>query len=383
MTIQLFQPSIGPAELAAVSRVLDSNWLGRGPVAAQFESAWAQHIGVDPDQCLALTSATEGLFAIFQMILSPGDEVIIPAIHFVGVANAVVAAGGIPVFCDVDKRTLNTTAQFVADRITPKTRAVCVLHYGGYPCEIDDISILCSAAGIYLVEDSANSPASTYRGRACGTWGDFGVWSFDAMKVMSTGDGGMIYSKTVGALQTAKKMLYLGLDETSGLSSKKEQWWSFGVEYPGRRGLMNDLTASIGLVQLEKLPEFIKKRNALSAEYDRFFHGNSAYGAIGLRLLKYCPHPNEHQDPSFYFYWIQLHSTEARDGLARYLRSKDVYVSMRYFPLHRVEFYQHDAYPLPGAEYAADHTLLLPLHQSLSFEDVETVCERVKEYFYQ
>lgn len=373
MTIQLFQPSLSHEELAGVAKVLDSNWLGRGPVAAQFESVWAQHIGVDPAQCLALTSATEGLFTIFQMLLSPGDEVIIPAIHFVGVANAVVAAGGKPVFCDVDKRTLNTTAKLIADRITPKTRAVCVLHYGGYPCEIDDISVLCSAAGIYLIEDSANSPASTYRGRACGTWGDFGVWSFDAHKIISTGDGGMIYARNPDDIQTAKKMLYLGQDEMSGYSSTRERWWEFSVSVPGRRGLMNDLTASIGLAQLEKLPEFIKKRNALSAEYDRFFHGRYAIE------ISRCPHPNEFQNPSFYFYWIQLQFT--RDDLAHHLREHEIYTSFRYFPLSRVEFYRHDGYPLPGAEYAADHTLLLPMHQGLTFDDVETVCARVKEYF--
>lgn len=380
MTIQLFQPALGPEELAAVSRVLDSSWLGRGPVAAEFESAWAKHIGVDPPQCLAVTSATEGLFTIFQMLLSLGDEVIIPAIHFVGVANAVVAAGGKPVFCDVDKRTLNTTAQFVADRITPKTRVVCVLHYGGYPCEIDDIAIVCNVAGIYLIEDSANSPASTYRGKACGTWGDFGVWSFDAMKVMSTGDGGMLYARDPDDIKTAKKMLYLGLDETSGLSSIKEQWWSFGVEYPGRRGLMNDLTAALGLEQLRKLPEFVEWRRRYTLYYNK-----TLYEMFPKSQKVITPHNplGYHEDDgcSYYFYPIQLEAQETRDGLALYLREHEIYTSFRYFPLSRVEFYQHDAYPLPGAEYAADRTLLLPLHQSLTFDDIELICGHIRDFF--
>lgn len=376
--INLFQPSTDTRELAAVSRVLDSHWLGRGPVSSEFESAWAQHIGVDPAQCLAITSATEGIFTIFQMILSPGDEVIIPSIHFVGVANAVIAAGGVPVFCDVDKRTLNTTAQFIADRMTPKTRAVCVLHYGGYPCEIDKIKVLIDDINeinqkdyLWLVEDSANSPASTYKGKACGTWGDFGVWSFDAMKVMSTGDGGMLYACDSDLIQQAKQLLYLGLDETSGLSSQKERWWEFSVNVPGRRGLMNDLTAAIGIEQLKKLPRFVIDRQAWSKMY------SDTLWKCGMHPPNFNP---GNDGSSYYFHWLQL-PTKHRDGLARYLRSKDVYVSMRYFPLHRVEFYQHDGYPLPGAEYAADHTLLLPLHQNLTFEDVETVCEKVKEYF--
>lgn len=380
MTIQLFQPSLGREEIESVYSVMHSNWLGRGPVSAQFESAWAQHIGVAPAQCLAITSATEGLFTIFQMLLSPGDEVIIPAIHFVGVANAVVAAGGKPVFCDVDKRTLNTTAQFIADRITPKTRAVFVLHYGGYPCEIDDISILCGASGIYLIEDSANSPASSWMGKACGTWGDFGVWSFDAHKIISTGDGGMLYARNPDDIQTAKKMLYLGQDEMSGYSSTRERWWEFSVSVAGRRGLMNDLTAAIGLEQLCKLSDFVEWRRRYTLYYNKMF-----YEMFPKSRKVITPHNplgyHENDGCSYYFYPIQLENQETRDGLARYLRSKDIYVSMRYFPLHRVEFFAHDGYLLPGAEYAADRTLLLPMHQSLSFEDVETVCKRVKEYF--
>lgn len=364
--------------MIALSHTIKTNWLGRGPLAAQFESAWAQHIGVQPEQCLAITSATEGLFTIFQMILSPGDEVIIPAIHFVGVANAVLAAGGKPVFCDVDKRTLNTTAQLIAERVSRKTRAICVLHYGGYPCEIDTIAAMVESLNarkdtrpVYFVEDNAHSPASTYKGKACGTWGDFSVASFDAMKILSTGDGGMLVAQNPEFIQTARKLLYLGLDETSGLSSTRDRWWEYSVTTPGRRGLMNDLTAAIGIEQLKKLPEFVEKRDYLSARYEELLPDE----------VESLPEYPGLVRSSHYFYWIQLENKETRDGLARYLRERDIYTSFRYFPLHRVEYFQHAAYPLPGADYAADRTLLLPLHQSLSFEDVETVCEKVKEYF--
>lgn len=371
--INLFQPSLSKEEVFALSSTIETNWLGRGPISAQFESAWAQHIGVQPEQCLAITSATEGLFIIFQMILSPGDEVIIPSIHFVGVANAVIAAGGKPVFCDVDKRTLNTTAQFIADRMTDKTRAVCVLHYGGYPCEIDEIRNSIKGKAIYLVEDNAHSPASTYQGKTCGTWGDFSVQSFDAMKILSTGDGGMLVAQNPEFVQTARKLLYLGLDETSGLSSTRDRWWEYSVTTPGRRGLMNDLTASIGVEQLEKLAGFVDKRDKLSARYDQCLPD----------ILRPPMDYSGNSKPSYYFYWVQLRDEATRDGLARYLREQSIYTSFRYFPLSRVEFFAHDNYPLPGADYAAERTLLLPLHCGLSFEDVETVCNHIKDYFKQ
>lgn len=374
--INVFQPSLSKEEVLAFSKTIETNWLGRGTIAAEFERAWAKYIGVEPEQCLAITSATEGLFIIMQMILSPGDEVIIPSIHFHGVANAVIAAGGRPVFCDVDNQTLNTTSEKIKARITDKTIAVCVLHYGGYPCEIDRIKELCETRFLFLIEDNANSPTSTYKGVACGTWGDFGVTSFDSMKVISTGDGGMLYAKKEGYISQAKQLLYLGLDETSGLSSARERWWEFAVNVPGRRGLMNDLTAAIGIEQLKKLPEFIEKRTELFVKY------HSELSKLHPRVILFRELPFDFDGTSsFYFYPIQLADQATRDGLAHYLRNKDIYVTMRYFPLHRVEYYQHDAYPLPGADYAADHTLLLPLHQGLSFDNIEFICDAVREYF--
>lgn len=367
--INLFQPTTGHAELTVIADCLKSGWLGKGPKVAEFERAWANHISAMPEQIVSTNSCTEALFTAIRLLdIGPGDEVIIPTIHFIGVAQAVLAAGVIPVFCDIDSRTLNTTASFILSKVTRKTKAIILNHYGGVPCQMDEIMLMLEQwPGIYLIEDAACAPASTYQGKAVGTFGDIGVWSFDAMKVMTTGDGGMMYIRDTDLADRARKMLYLGINSESGLSSNTGKWWEFEVELPGaRRSVMNDVAAAMGLEQLRKLPELTNRRLDICATYDYLLpacvkqFSNRAAG----------PYDNR----SFYFYWIQ---TPRRDELAQFLRANDIYTSFRYYPLHWA-YKTGDS--LPNAEKAAQETLLLPLHCGLSDSDIGYVCEKVREF---
>lgn len=365
LRLDVFKPTVGTEELAAVASTFESGWIGKGQRVAEFEAAWAAHIGVDPAHVVSVNCATEGLFQVCQMLnLQPGSEVIMPSIHFIGAANAVLANRAAPVFCDVDRHTLNPTLDHIrAVHSRRWTKAVILLHYGGVAQELPVIRQWCERAGVVLIEDAACAQATVSNGKAAGTWGHFGIWSFDAMKVMTCGDGGMIYCNY--ERDTANKLrqrLYLGMDSQSGLSSNNDRWWEFSVNTIGRRAIMNDIAASIGLEQLKKLPEFVDRRKEIVAEYD-----------VALRkTVDILPFERGHP---YYFYWIQ---TERRNELARYLRERNIYTTFRYYPLHRVfKTGQH----LPGADYAADHTLLLPLHQGLSDDDVMFVCEKVKEFF--
>jgi hypothetical protein len=188
--INLFRPMLGAAELEAVAEVFESGWVGPGTRTLSFEAAFAEHLGVDPATMIFINSCTAGLFAAIDLTdVKPGDEIVLPSISFVADANAVVARGGRPVFCDVDPRTLNARLVDVDRVLTPRTRAVLLLHYGGYPGEVAQIAAHCQERGITLIEDAACAAASRVDGRACGTFGDIAVWSFDAMKLMTTGDG--------------------------------------------------------------------------------------------------------------------------------------------------------------------------------------------------
>jgi len=268
--INLFQPALGTEELAAVGQVFDSNWVGKGALTDQFESKFADHIGVERALVQNVSSCTEGLFQSMALLdIGPGDEVILPTISFVGAANAIVACGATPLFCDVDKRTLNPTARQIEEKITPKTKAVILLHYGGVPYQLEQICDLLKQFNIPLIEDSACSVASRVAGQACGTFGDIGIWSFDAMKILVTGDGGMIYCQNPELVQRAEELLFLGLQTESGFASQvSTRWWEFEVSRPGRRATMNDITSAIGIEQLAKLPAFIARRQEIHHYYD-------------------------------------------------------------------------------------------------------------------
>ncbi len=365
--INVFQPSLGAEELQAVGQVFASNWVGRGKVTDQFEQAFARHCGVPQTQMRSVSCCTEGLFQAMTLLgVGPGDEVVLPTLSFVGAGNAIANSGARPVFCDVDCRTLNATAETIAACLTPKTRAVLVLHYGGVPCVLDPIVALLSERGIPLIEDSACSVASTYHGRACGAIGDVGVWSFDAMKILVTGDGGMIYSRHPEDSERLERLLYLGMEQSSGFSQKKgDRWWQFEVSEFGRRAIMNDIASAIGLEQLRKLPAFIARRRQVHTLYDE------ALASLGW--LRPPPAIPPDVESSYYFYWVQMESS-LRDRLAVHLRSHDIYVTFRYHPLHQVKaFGSSDR--LPKAETVAETTLCLPIHQSLLDDDVARVVD--------
>lgn len=370
--INVFQPSLGAHELEAVARVFDSNWIGKGPKVKEFEEAWAEHLNVPSENVVSTTSATEALFQVCQLIrFYRTDEVIMPAISFVGAANAVLAAGARPVFCDVDERTLNPSLSDIRALYTKETAAVILLHYGGVPpADLVDIACWCDEHGIILIEDCAISPASRLDGVACGVFGDYGIWSFDPMKILSAGSGGMIYCREPVDVETLRGQMNLGMTSASGFSSGQDsRWWEFNVNVPGRLATMNDITAAIALEQLGFLPFYVARRRAIHHLYDHL---------LGDSVVK--PPPIEESEygleSSYYAYWIQHPD---RDGLAAHLKRSGVYTTFRYYPLHRIPLYGVQRI-LPNSERAAANTLLLPLHQSLSNADVETVASLVAGY---
>jgi len=380
--INVFQPSLGEEEAEAVKEVMLSNWLGKGKKVQQFEEAFVKHLTLDgkADNAAEITvnnfltthCCSEGLFSSMKILdLKDGDEVITPTIGFVGVANAICANGCKMVLCDVDKRTLNVTVENLEKKLTSKTKAIFPLHFGGIPSDMDAIMTFAKDNGLYVIEDSACSVASTYKNKACGTMGDVATWSFDAMKILVCGDGGGLYVKDPERAAWAEKHLYFGLESKSGYSnSVDKKWWEYDVSQFGHRSIMNDITASMAIVQLEKLPKFIARRKEIFELYNEL-----------LDDVEWLDRPEDVPDgctSSYYFYHIQLKNGR-RDDLAAFLRKNDIYTTFRYYPLHWVKYYGCEE-SLPGAEYAALHTLCLPIHQSLSNAEVEYVVSKIKEF---
>ncbi|MCM3920964.1 DegT/DnrJ/EryC1/StrS family aminotransferase [Frankia sp. AiPs1] len=369
--ISLFQPQVGDDELKAVSDVFSSRWLGHGPRTEAFEAAFAAHLGVPADRVIFLNSGTAGLFLGLETLnLGPGDEVVLPSTSFVSAANAIMVTGARPVFCDVDPGTQNPGVEDVRRVVTPRTRAVVVLHYGGYPGRVTEIAEYCREEGLTLLEDAACAPASRVGGRAVGTFGDLAIWSFDAMKVIVTGDGGMLYVRDEGRAKRARRLAYHGLERSSGFryAGVSQRWWELAVPEIGRRLIGNDLTAAIGAVQLERLPRMVARRRDIVERYDR-----ELAGVPGVRRPPALPPGHE---SSYYFYWVRL-DPAVRDAVAQDLLAAGIYTTVRYAPLHRVSTYGAGPVTLPGADRAGRETLCLPLHPGLDDSDVSLIVDRL------
>jgi len=371
------QPELGDAELLRIKEVFKSNWLGRGSVVSDFESQFANNLNSPQKNFYAMSCCTEGLFLAADVFnFSPGDEIIVPTISFIAAGSAVVKSGASLVLCDVDPRTLNATIETIAAKYTSKTKAIILNHYGGYPCDLEPILDFAKAKKLKIIEDSACAVQSFYQDKACGTFGDMGIWSFDAMKTLVTGDGGMIYMKSQKHLDHVKEECYLGLPSrgSSGIDKVNDGsdiWWEVQINRPGRRSIMNNISAAIGLSQLEKLQGFIERRKAITELYNTAFNG--------LEILKTPPNEKEGTISSYYFYWIQ---TERRNELAAYLKENGVYTSFRYWPLNWVDYFKvSKSDQFLCSDYAANHTLNLPLHHGLSDEDVFLVIELVLNFF--
>ncbi len=370
--INVFQPSLGKEELNRIEAVFRSNWLGKGAVNNEFISDFAKHIKTEKEHIFTTNCCSEGLFASMEMFgINSGDEVIMPTISFVGAGNAVCSRGAKLVLCDVDKRTLNVRACDIEKKITKKTKAVMLIHYGGIPCEMDEILDLGRSYNIPIIEDSACSVFSTYKGKACGTLGDMGMWSFDAMKILVCGDGSMLYFKDPELKIKAEKWLYFGLESKSGYSnSVDKKWWEYDVSSFGHRAIMNDITAAMAVEQLKKLPDFIARRSEISRIYNERLK-EAEWIDLPLSIPEYCTH-------TYYFYHIQLPNGK-RDDLAAYLRANGIYTTFRYFPLNRVKHYDADG-SFPNSDYASDNTLCIPVHQSLTDDEVNYICDKIIQY---
>lgn len=377
--INLFNPSVGSEEIDAIEAVIKSRWLGKGKVESQFKSALATYLEVNQDNLILTTSCTEALFAVLRNLdLDNDSEVVVPTISFPAVGSAVIASGARLILCDVDPVSANVCVSSLKEHITDKTRAVVVTHYGGVPCDMKEICDYCHVRGILVIEDSACALTGKYNGKACGTLGDIGVWSFDAMKMITTGDGGAIYVKSTVLKRKIDEYLYLGLPqkEKSGLDSagiaQEAGWWEYELNDFGRRAIMNDISASIGVAQVAKIADILKRRISIVEAYDKVVEQTH-----GIARLFNCP---SQALACPYFYTIV---SDKRDEFALFLKENDVYSTFRYWPLHKIALFQSNSQTksdFVGANFIASHCLNLPLHANLSEVEIAKILHLIREF---
>jgi dTDP-4-amino-4,6-dideoxygalactose transaminase len=368
--IALSDIDLDEAEIAAVERVLRSKWLSMGPLTQEFEAAFAAFVGAR--HAIAVANCTVALHLAYAALgLGPGDEVIMPALTFVATANALLLTGATPIFADVrglDDLTLDPEA--VAALITPRTRAIAVMHYGGYACDMAALLALAERHGLALIEDAAHAPGGALDGRMLGTLGDVGCFSFFANKNMATGEGGMIVTDRD---DLAERMRLLRSHGMTTLTWERHRGHaaSYDVVAPGYNYRTDEIHAALGIEQLRKLPANNDRRAALTRHYRQ-----ALAGIPGLEL----PFAKHRGQPAYHLLPVVLPDAPAREHVAGVLRDARIQTSRHYPPIHRFSAYRErvGARHLPATEAAGERELTLPLHPLLSPADVDLVAATMR-----
>jgi perosamine synthetase len=365
--IQLFKPFMDDQEIEAVAQVLRSGWIGLGPKTAEFERAFAAFLGAP--FAVGLNSATAALdMAVRLLGINHGDEVIVPTMTFVSTAHAVAYNLATPIFADVDPDTLAIDLDDVARRITPRTRAIVPVHYGGRPVDMDRLRQV--AGDIPLIEDAAHACGAEYKGRKAGTLGDLACFSFHAVKNLAMGDGGALVTRDQALMERAKRLRWLGIDRGTWdrTGADRSYWWQYYVDEVGLKCHMNDIMAAIGLVQLRKLPDTNARRRQIAEMYTAGLHD--------LSWLKTPPMDTPDSQSSWHIYCIQV---EARDDLNVYLQEKEIGTGVHYSPIHLYACYGNRP-SLPIAESLFKRILSLPMHPGLTDDDVDRIISVIRSF---
>jgi dTDP-4-amino-4,6-dideoxygalactose transaminase len=263
-------PAIGEEEIAEVAASLRSGWLGTGPKVHRFEEDFRAYRKAPC--AVAVNSCTAALhLSLLAAGLEPGAEVIAPAMTFCATINAIIHAGATPVLADIDPVTMNLDPNRVREKITPKTKAIVPVHFAGRPCDLDALEVLAREHGLKMIEDCAHAVETEYRGRAAGTFGDFGCFSFYVTKNVTTGEGGMILARREEDASRIKTFALHGLSRDAWKRFSDEGYKHYYVVECGFKYNMMDLQAAIGLHQLKRVEENWQKRKAVWEKYNEAF----------------------------------------------------------------------------------------------------------------
>jgi len=369
--IPLFNLNFDEAENRAVVDVLNSKWISSGPKTIELEKKFADMLGAK--YAVAVANCTAALhLAVLAAGIGPGDEVIVPSMTFVATVNCIKYAGGTPVFCDIaSKENLCIDPDKIEKLITPKTKAVIVMHYGGFACDLDRILAICDKHKIALIEDACHGPMSEYKGRKLGTFGLAGCFSFFSNKNISTGEGGILVTNDEEVYERVKLLRSHGMTTMSYERSTGHSA-SYDVIGLGYNYRFNDILAGIGLVQLDKLLPDIAKRRHVRELYIKMLGDDER---IVIPFRKY------EEISSLYICPLVLNNGDAayRDAVRSYMAKNGVQTSMHYPPAHRFSIYKDCPAELPVTEFVADHEFTVPMYGALTDDEVSYICKTIKD----
>jgi dTDP-4-amino-4,6-dideoxygalactose transaminase len=367
-------PHITQAEIDEVVDTLHSGWLSTGPKTKRFEREFAEAVGMP--HAVAVNSATAALHLALEALgVGEGDEVIVPAYTFTATAEVVVYRRAKPVIVDVDPVTCNITPEILAAAITPRTKAIMVVHIAGIPADMDPIMEIAHSHGIPVIEDAAHSFPSYYRGRMIGTISDITAFSFYATKTITTGEGGMLVTANPEIAQRATMMALHGISRDAWKRYSSEGSWFYEVMEAGYKYNMTDIAAALGLQQLKRRDWLLEQRTRIATRYSAAF--------ATMPELETPPNP-DHVQHAWHLYMLRLHPERlsiSRDDFIKALGAAKIGTSVHFIPLH-IHPYYRDTYELkpedcPNALASYQREISLPIYPSMTDSDADDVIAAV------
>jgi dTDP-4-amino-4,6-dideoxygalactose transaminase len=370
------QPDIGEGEINEVVDTLRSGWLTGGPKAKAFEEAFAEATAAK--HAVSLSSCTAGLhLALLAAGVGPGDEVITTPITFAATVNMVLHVGATPVLADVSEDDYNIDPAEVERRITPKTKAIIPVHYGGQACRMDELLALAHRHGLRVIEDAAHGLGASYKGRPVGAIGDAAVFSFYPIKNITTGQGGMLTTDDEALAEHVRLLSLHGLSKNAWDRYTDKGSWAYQVLAPGFNYVMTDIQAAIGIHQMRRLPAFQARRVELAHLYDDLL--------ADLREIV-RPRVRDDVEHGWHLYAIRLLSDGlriGRDELIEELRARGIGTTVNFIPIHYHPYFRETLGLCPGdypvAERVFEGLVSLPLYPKMQDGDVERVSRALHE----
>lgn len=362
--IALFTPYISERAINKVVETLRSGYIGEGPNVKEMERKFREIIGAPYP--VALNSCTSALhLALVMSSVGPGDEVITTAQTMMSTSHAILAQGAIPVFADVQYQTGNINPKDIEHRITPKTKAIIVVHWAGYPCDMDEITTIALKYSLPVIEDAAHALGASYKGTPIGCISPYTCFSFQAIKHVTSGDGGILCLTNESKYEEARRRRWYGIDRIRRTASiLGEPVWN--VTEVGYKYHMNDIAAALGLENLKDFNFISNTRNDIAAYYRK-----ELANVPGLILF-------ENKDGYTSANWLFDIHVERREDFAKMMRSKGIEVSVVHFRIDKNDIFGGERSDLPELDKFTDTHISIPIHNMLTDDNVKYIVQCIK-----